>query len=210
FGRVSAGDQLAFSLSGLDVSQDGPKRRFVDDGPQVVIGRWIAYRQRCHAFAKALKECAVDRRLHDGTRTGGALLAAVAEGRRNNAFDRGVEIGIGANDDCVFTAHFQNGSLDPDLVGLHTRRSLVDLQSHRLGTGEGDKARLWMRDNGIAKRASRARTKIDHTVWQAGFFKRLDKSKSDSGRIARWLQHYGVPRDDGSGSHAGHDGERKI
>ena len=68
------------------------------------------------ALAHALHKNVVDGRFHDHARAGGALLAAEAEGGSDRALDRGVEIGVGADEDGVFAAHFENGPLDPDLA----------------------------------------------------------------------------------------------
>ena len=52
-----------------------------------------------------------------------------SEGRLGHAFDGGVDIGVGIDDDRVFAAHFKDGALDPDLAGGLGGGDLVDVQS---------------------------------------------------------------------------------
>ena len=68
-----------------------------------------------------LEKLVVDALIHDGARAGRALLALEAESRRGYAFDGGVDIGVGIDDDGVFAAHFEDGALDPELARLLLR-----------------------------------------------------------------------------------------
>ena len=63
------------------------------------------------------EELVVDALVDDGARAGRALLALEAEGGLGDAFDGGVDVGIGVDDDRVFAAHLEDGALDPDLAG---------------------------------------------------------------------------------------------
>ena len=69
------------------------------------------------ARLQLVKELVVDALVHDGARTRRALLALETERRLRDAFDGGVEIGIGVDDDGILAAHFEDGALDPDLAG---------------------------------------------------------------------------------------------
>jgi hypothetical protein len=79
-----------------------------------------------------------------------------------NAFHGGIEIGVGIDDDRIFPAHFEDGALDPKLTGLLGCRGLINVQSNFARTGEGDVARLGMRNDCIAERGTAAGTEIHH------------------------------------------------
>ena len=46
-----------------------------------------------------------------------------AKSAGDHAFDGGVEVGIGLDDDGIFAAHLQDDALDPELPGLRRRSS---------------------------------------------------------------------------------------
>jgi len=50
------------------------------------------------------------------TRAGRTLLALEAESGGGYAFDGGVDISVGIDDDGVFATHFEDGALDPELA----------------------------------------------------------------------------------------------
>ena len=64
-----------------------------------------------------LEELVVDALVDDGARARGTFLSLEPECSLRYAFDRGVDVGIGVDDDGVFAAHFEDRALDPDLAG---------------------------------------------------------------------------------------------
>ena len=94
--------------------------------------------------------------------------------------------------------------------GSLRRGDLVDVQADFARAGEGDVARLGMRDDGVAETRSGAGTEVDYALGHARFFEQFDKLRGDGGRIARRLQDDGVAADDRGQRHAGHDGAREI
>ena len=141
-----------------------------------MIGCRVADGERGDALAQPLDEDVVEGRFNDGAGAGRALLSAESEGRSDDALDRGVEIGISADQDGVFAAHFENGALDPDLAGLGLCGALVNLEADGLGAGESDEARFGMLHNGVAESRAGAGAEVDHAVGHAGLFKHFDKS----------------------------------
>src|ERR1700722_2624607 len=67
-----------------------------------------------------------------------------------------------------------------------------------------------MGDDSIAEAGASARAEIHHAFGDSNFFKKLDELGGDGGRIARWLQDYGVATHDRGYGHAGHNGAGKI
>ena len=86
----------------------------------------------------------------------------------------------------------------------------MNVEADFLRSGEGDEARLWVLDDGVAEGRAGAGAEIDHAAGHACFFEHINKARGDGGRIAGRLQDDGVAGDDGSGRHAGHDGEGEI
>src|SRR4029077_925064 len=125
-----------------DIAEDVVHRTFVDDGSHAwVLGR-VAHGNPLDAGFQFFEEFVVDALVDDGARAGRALLALEAKSRLGYAFDGGIDIGVGVDDDGVFAAHFQNGALDPELAWLLICRGLVDVQSNLARAGEGDVANL--------------------------------------------------------------------
>ena len=69
-----------------------------------------------------LEELVVDALVDDGARAGRALLALESECGLRDAFDGGVDVGVGVDDDGVFAAHLEDGALDPDLARVPASR----------------------------------------------------------------------------------------
>ena len=78
------------------------------------------------------------------TSRGRSAIILRAEGRH-------VEVGIGIDQDGILTAHFEHGTLDPDLPGLHVRCANIDVEANFFRASECDVARLGMLDQGIAE-----------------------------------------------------------
>ncbi len=179
----------------------GPRFGLPAGSPTVSVGDF---------FADALHKDVVERRFDDGARAGGALLAAEAEGRGDDAVDGCIEIGVGADEDGVFAAHLEDGALDPDLAGLGFGGALVDVEADGLGAGEGDEARLGVLDDRVAEGGAGAGAEVDDAAGHAGFFEHFNELGGDGGRVAGGLEDDGVAGDDGGRGHAGHDGEGEV
>jgi len=54
-------------------------------------------------------------------------LSLKPKSRLGDAFDGGIDIGIGVDDDGVLAAHFEDGALDPELAGGLLGGNLVDV-----------------------------------------------------------------------------------
>ena len=145
-----------------------------------------------------LEELVVDALVDDGARAGRALLALEAESGRGYAFDGGVDIGVGIDDDGVFAAHFEDGALDPELARLLLRGALVDVQSDFARAGESDVANLRMRHQRIAEARAAAGAEVHDAFGHAAFFEQFDELRRNRRRIARRLQDDGVAADDRS------------
>ncbi len=83
---------------------------------------------------------------------------------------RRVEIAVCLDDDRVLAAHLEDRALDEDLAGLGLRGALVDFETDGLRSGEGDEARLRMRDDRAAEARALAGAEVDDAVGQAGLF----------------------------------------
>ena len=94
--------------------------------------------------------------------------------------------------------------------GCLRRGDLVDVQADFARAGEGDVARLGMRDDRVAEARAGAGAEVDHALGHAGFFEQFDKLRGDGRRVARRLQDDGVAADDRGQRHAGHDGAGEI
>ena len=93
---------------------------------------------------------------------------------------------------------------------MNLRPTFVDAQTNFFRSGEGDKARLRMIDDHVAHFRTRARHEVDDTRRHARLFQQLEKLVGNRGRIGRWFQNDGVPRNDRGRGHSRHDGARKI
>src|SRR5579864_6458525 len=207
---LAAGDQASIFLALLDVAEDRLHRAFVDHRAHRGILSDIADLNLLDAGFELLEEFVVDALVDDGARAGRALLALESESGLGNAFDSGIDVGVGIDDDRVFATHFENSALDPKLAGCLRGRGFVDVQSHFARTGEGDVARFGVCDDGVAESGSGAGTEIHHAFGHAGFFEQLNKLGGDGGRVARGLEDHGVAADDRSQRHSSHDGAGKI
>src|ERR1700694_3434842 len=141
----AAGEEASIFFADLDVAEDIVHRTFVDDGGHVWVLGGIADGNALDAGFQFLEELVVDALVDDGARAGRALLALEAESCGGYAFDGGVDIGVGIDDNGVFAAHFEDGALDPKLAWLLIRRGLVDVQSNLARAGESDVANFRMR-----------------------------------------------------------------
>src|SRR4029077_268854 len=128
--------------------------------------------------------------IHDGARTGGALLSLVAEGRNSDALDGFVQVGIGIDNDGVFAAHFGDHALDPDLAGLMLRSQLVDAQSYVARTGEGDEAGLGMLDQEVADGGAAAGKEAERSLRESGLEQHFGELGRDGRSLARRLEDY--------------------
>ena len=130
----------------------------VDDRGHARIAYRIADRNALDAPFQLLQELVVDPLVNNRARARRTLLALEAESRLRYAFDGGVDVGVGIDDDRVLAAHLEHGALDPELAGCWLRCRLVDVQSNFARAGESDVANLGMRDQGIAEARAAART----------------------------------------------------
>ena len=117
---------------------------------------------------------------------------------------------VGVDDDGVLAAHLEDGALDADLAGLGLGGALVDLEADLLGAGEGDEAGLGVGDDGGAEAGAFAGAEVDDAVGQAGLFEQVEEAAAMVGASTEGLRMTVLPRDDGGGGHAGHDGEREV
>ena len=80
-------------------------------------------------------------------------MALEAEGCLGDAFDSGINVGIGVDNNGVFAAHFEDSALDPDLAGSLRGGDMVDVQSNFARAGESDVAGFRMRPTASPKLA---------------------------------------------------------
>jgi hypothetical protein len=156
-----------------------------------------------------LEELVVDAFVDDGARAGRTFLSLKSERRLRDAFDGGIDVGVGIDDDGVFAAHFRmarliqiwpflrGGSL---LMCSPTSREPVKAMKRVLGCAT----------IGVAETGSGAGAEVHHALGHAASSSSSNKLCGDGGRIARGLQDDGVAADDRRQRHAGHDGARKI
>ena len=197
-GALAAGDEASIFFALLDVVENRLHRAFVDHRAHAGVFGGIADGDFFHAGFELFEKLVVDALVDDGAGAGRALLALEAECGLRDAFDGGVDVGIGVDDDGVFAAHFEDGALDPDLAGSLRGGDFVDVQSDFAGAGEGDVASLGMRDDGVAEAGAGAGAEVDHAFGHADFFEQFDELGGDGGRIARRLQDDRVAADDRS------------
>ena len=143
-------------LSFFNVAKHGVESCLVNDRAHVGVSRWIADGELCDAFAEALDEDVVKRRLDNGAGAGGAFLSAESECRGDDAIDCSVEVGVCADEDRIFAAHLEDGALDPDLAGLMCGGALVNLQADGLEPVKAMK-RVWDARRCVAERWRRSR-----------------------------------------------------
>ena len=167
-------------LADVDVVEDAVVGGLVDDRAGIEVCRGVALLELRDALAEAVAEDVVDGGVDDGAGAGGALLAVEAEGAGGDAFDGGVEVAVGVDDDGVLAAHLEDGALDEVLAGLGLGGALVDLEADLLGAGEGDEAGLGMRDEGAAEVRAGAGAEVDDAVGQAGLFEQREED------VRRW------------------------
>src|SRR5271157_381572 len=184
---MAAGDQAALLLASLNAGQHGVEGGFVDDRAEVVVGGRIAHGKPRHALAESLGKYLINRGFDDGAGTGGTLLPAESEGRGDHALDGRVKIGVGADEDGVFSAHFEDGPLDPNLAGTDFGGALMNLQAHGFGAGECDEAGLGMLHDGVAEGRTGAGAEVHNSAWKSGFLKDLDEFGGDGGGVAGGL-----------------------
>src|SRR4029077_8008905 len=108
--------------------------------------------------------------IDNGAGAGRTFLSLKPKSRLRDAFDGGVDIGIGVDDDGIFASHFKDGALDPDLAGGLRGGSFVDVESDFARAGEGDVARLRVRDDRIAEACAGAGAEVHYAFGHAGFF----------------------------------------
>ena len=84
------------------------------------------------------------------------------------------------------------------------------MQADFARSGEGDVARLGMRDDSVAEAGSGAGAEVDHALGHSGFFEQFEELRGDRRRVARGLQDDGVAADDRGQRHAGHDGAGEV
>src|ERR1019366_8042284 len=166
----AASDQASFFFADLDIAEDVVHRTFVDDRRHVRVHRGIANGDALGAGFQFLEKLVVDALVDDGARAGRALLALEAERGRGYAFYGGVDIGIGVDDDGVFTAHFEHRALDPELALLLLRSRLVDVQSDFARAGERDEANSRMGYQSVAKACTSTWAEVHHALGHAAFF----------------------------------------
>ena len=114
---LAAGEEASVFLALLDVFEDRLHRAFVDDRAHVGVLGEVADLNLLDAGFELFEELVVDALVDDGARAGGALLSLESECGLRHAFDGGVDVGIGVDDDGVFAAHLEDRALDPDLAG---------------------------------------------------------------------------------------------
>src|SRR5262249_16226570 len=115
----------------------------------------------------------------DGAGAGGTFLSLKAKCGGGHAFDSGVEVGIGVNDDGIFSTHLEDRALDPFLAGTVRGGTLVDVKPDLLRAGESNKAGLRMLDQAGAEAGAGAGAEIHNAVGHAGFLQDLKKLGSD-------------------------------
>ncbi len=194
----------------LDVFEDGLHRAFVDHRAHVAVFRRVADGDFFHSGFELFEELVVHALVDDGSGAGGALLALEAECGLRDAFDGGVDIGVGVDDDGVLAAHFKDGALDPELTGSLRGGGLIDMQPHFAGAGKRDVSSFGMCHDGIAEAGAGAGAEVHHAFGHAGFFQQFNELGGDGGGVTGGLQDYGVAADDGSDHQAGHNSAGEI
>ena len=157
-----------------------------------------------------MHEGVVDFFRDDGARAGRALLPLIAKRRLPGTLHGCVDVGFVVHHDGVLAAHFQNGTLDPDLTGRRLGGQLADAQADFLRSGEADVAGLRVLHHHVANDAARTSDEVDGFLGDTGFKKNIDKFCGDGWGIGGRLHDNGVAgykrrRDD-----AGHDGAGEI
>ena len=185
-------------------------RGLVDDRAGVEVLRGIALLEGGDLVAQALAEGGVDSLVDDDAGAGGALLAVEAEGAGDDPGDGGVEVAVGSTMMESLPPISRIVRLMKCWPGWVLAARLVDFQADGFGSGEGDEARLRVRDDGRAEGGAGAGAEVDDAGGQAGFFEDAEEDGGDGGRVAGGFEDDGVAADDGGGGHAGHDGEREV
>ena len=99
------------------IFEDRLHRAFVDDCAHGGVFGDVADLNLLDAGFELFEELVVDALVDDGARAGRALLSLKSECGLGYAFDGGIDVGVGVDDDGVFAAHLEDGALDPDLTG---------------------------------------------------------------------------------------------
>jgi hypothetical protein len=171
----AAGEEASVFLALLDVFENRIHRAFVDDRAHGGVFGDVADVNFFDARFQLFEEFIVDALVDNGARAGGTLLSLKSERRLCHAFDRGVDVGVGVDDDGVFAAHLKNRALDPDLAGSLRGRDFVDVQANFARTGESDVARLGMRDHRVAEARSGARDRSSPRPRACHLFQQFEK-----------------------------------
>ncbi len=199
---MPTGEQAAFRLSNFDVAEHRIVGGLVDDRSHGGVGDGIADLDGLDAFANAFDKEVVNILLDDGAGAGRAFLPAESEGRGDDCIDCGVDIGVCANDDGIFTTHFEDGALDPDLAGLCLRGAGVNFKAYALRSSERDEAGAGDASTmALPKLAPEPGQKFTTPGGMPASSSTSTKRRGDGGRVARRLKHDSVAADDGGGGH---------
>ena len=107
---------LAFLAAHLDVLEAFFWAPALMTAPIVFLGSRTSPTERAFVWHDA-REGLVDLAVHDQARAGRTLLTLEAEGRRDDAGGRLLQVRRLVHQDEVLAAHLQDGALDPDLPG---------------------------------------------------------------------------------------------
>src|SRR5262245_4942876 len=208
---LAAGNHPALFATHLDIIADFLECLLIDDRTHEG-GRLarVTQSQSSGAFNHFLKHLVVNGFHHNGPRAGRALLTLEAECRCHDAVGCGVQIGGLVYDDGIFSAHLEDGPLEPDLSWADFGRALVNPQTYFLRARECYAAGAGMIHQSVADCASGPWDEVGVGVGPAGFAQQIDEHRSDCGRRGGRLQHDCIARHNGGGSHSAHDGGREI
>ena len=181
------------------------ERRLVDHRPDVgVVLPTRSKPQLLDGGDEFFLERVVDALVRDDARCGRAALAGRPERGPHDAFDREVEIGVVHDDDRVLAAQLEVHVLEclrPGLEHLHARLARA---------GERDHADVGMAHHTIADAAPAAEDDVHHAVREAGLAEQLDEALRERRRVARRLQHDGVPADERRDELPRRDRDREV
>ena len=133
---IASCEEASVLFALLDVAEDCFHRAFVDDRAHIgVLGR-IAHLDLLHTSFQHLQELVVDPFIDDRSGTCRTLLTLESEGRLGYAFDCGIDVSVGIDDDRVFAAH--GGNLTDD----NTRPWMAYVDGDVLRKQSGDARRF--------------------------------------------------------------------
>ena len=137
-------------------------------------------------------------------------MALVTKGGISAIDDRFIEIGIGIDNDSVFSAHFANHALELALIGAGDAGALPNSQTDFARPGERNKVDISMIDKVRADHRALAGEVIQYARRHAGFLENLHQHGAANSRLLGRLHNNRVAGDERGRGHSAEDRERKI